>query len=134
MEAIKKITDLLLALKLLSHQAHLLSVSHADHLLAERIESDLDDNIDILKEIALYCFDDDSIASCAKTSQSAFNILHDIKTDISIEQAFSYILEVIDQIILECSKDTAFAALNTALGDTARDMARKGYLVKQRLK
>ena len=134
MESIKRITDLLLALKLLAHQAHLLSVSHADHLLAERIEKDLDDNIDILKEISLYCFDDDSIASCAKTSQSAFNILHDIKTDISIEQAFSYILEVIEQIILECSKNTEFTALNTALGDTSRDMARKGYLVKQRLK
>ena len=63
MESIKKITNLLLALKLLAHQAHLLSSSHADHLLAERIEKDLDDNIDILKEIALYCFDDDSIAS-----------------------------------------------------------------------
>ena len=134
MESIKRITDLLLALKLLAHQAHLLSVSHADHLLAERIEKDLDDNIDILKEIALYCFDDDSIASCALTSQAVFNILHDIKTDISIEQAFSYIAEVIEQIILECSKNNEFTALNTALGDTARDMARKGYLVKQRLK
>ncbi len=134
MEAIKKITDLLLALKLLAHQAHLLSVSHADHLLAERIESDLDNNIDTLKEIALYCYDDKSIASCALTSQAVFNILHDIKTDISIEQAFSYILEVIDEIVLECSKETDHAPLNTALGDTARDMARKGYLVKQRLK
>ena len=134
METVKKITDLLLALKLLAHQAHLLSVSHADHLLAERIESDLDDNIDTLKEIALYCFDDKSIASCALTAQGVFNILHDINPDTSIGQCFSYILEIIEQIILQCKKESTHLGLNTAFGDTARDMARKGYLVKQRLK
>lgn len=134
MEHVKKVTDLLLALKLLAHQTHLLSVSHADHLLAERIESDLDDNIDTLKEIALYCFDDKSIASCALTAQGAFNILHDINPESSIEQCFSYILEIIEQIILQCKHPTNHPSLETALGDTARDMARKGYLVKQRLK
>ena len=134
MEQIKRITDLLLALKLLAHQTHLLSTSHADHLLAERIESDLDDNIDILKEICLYCYESKSIASCAETSQGVFNILHDISPECSIDQCFSYISEIIEQIILECMKPQDHAALDTALGDTARDMARKGYLVKQRLK
>lgn len=133
MKNIKRITDLLLALKLLAHQTHLLSVSHADHLLAERIQDGLDSNIDILKEVALYCFDDNSIASCSHTSEGAFNILHDIKTDISIEQAFSYILEIIDQIELECSNKTEHTAMDTVLGDTARDIAQKGYLVKKRL-
>lgn len=134
MEKIKRITDLLLALKLLAHQAHLLSVSHSDHLLAERIESDLDDNIDTLKELALYCFDNKSIASCALTSQGVFNILHEINPDISIDEAFSYILEIIDEIVKSCKEETGHNSLDTALGDTARDIARKGYLVKQRLK
>lgn len=134
MEHIKRITDLLLALKLLAHQTHLLSTSHADHLLAERIESDLDDNIDILKEICLYCYDNKNIASCAQTSQGVFNILHDINPECSIDQCFSYILEIIDQIELECRNKTEDTAMDTVLGDTARDIARKGYLVKQRLK
>ena len=134
MEIVKKVTDLLLALKLLAHQTHLLSNSHADHLLAERIESDLDDNIDTLKEICLYCFDDKSIASCAETSQGVFNILHNINPEISIEQSFSYILEIIDKIVSECKQSTGHNGLDTALGDTARDISQKGYLVKQRLK
>lgn len=133
MKKVKRITDLLLALKLLAHQAHLLSISHSDHLLAERIESDLDDNIDILKELAIFCLDEAEIASCSETAQGVFNILHEIKPDTPIDETFSYILQIIEEIIKECTP-TGFQALDTAIGDTARDIGRKGYLVKQRLK
>lgn len=133
MKKVKRITDLLLALKLVAHQAHLLSITHSDHLLAERIEADLDDNIDALKELAIFCYDDPSIASCAETSQGVFNILHDINPNTPIDETFSYISQIIDEIIKECTP-TNFQALDTAIGDTARDIGRKGYLVKQRLK
>mgnify|MGYP003290444973 CR=1 FL=1 len=133
MKKLHRLTNLLLALKLLAQQAHLLSISHSDHLLAERIEDGLDDNIDTLKELALFCYDEDFIASCAETAQGVFNILHEIKTDITIEQTFSYILEIIQEIVKECTP-TNFQALDTAIGDTARDIGRKGYLVKRRLK
>lgn len=137
MQNIKKITDLLLALKLLAHQAHLLSISHADHLLAERIESDLDDNIDILKEISLYCFNETYIASCCDTLEGALDYVKDVNENISIDQAFSYILEIIEKLISMsaiAAESETHPGLNTALGDLARDLSRKGYLVKQRLK
>lgn len=135
MKKVKRITDLLLALKLVAHQAHLLSISHSDHLLAERIESDLDDNIDTLKELAIFCYEAQGpqIASCSETVQGVFNIVHEIKPDTTIDELFSYISQIIDEIVKECTP-TNFQALDTAIGDTARDIGRKGYLVKQRLK
>lgn len=136
MDKIKKITDLLLALKLLAHQTHLLSISHADHLLAERIEKDLDENIDLLKELSLYCFNETFIASCSDTLEGALEYVKDVNENISIEQAFSYILEIIQQLISMSlvAKDERYPSLETALGDLARDLGQKGYLVKQRLK
>lgn len=137
MENIKRITDLLLALKLLSHQTHLLSVSHADHLLAERIQDGLDENIDLLKEISLYYFDTKYIASCCDTLEGALDYVKDVNENISIDQSFSYILEIIDRICSMCGiaieSDSQRTGLATALGDVARDLSQKGYLVKQRL-
>ena len=137
MQNIKKITDLLLALKLLAHQTHLLSVSHADHLLAERIQDGLDSNIDLLKEISLYYFNENYIASCCDTLEGALDYVKDVNENISIDQAFSYILEIIDKLISMCGisieTEERKTGLTTALGDVARDLSQKGYLVKQRL-
>ena len=133
MDRVKKITDQLLALKLVVHQAHLLSISHSDHLLAQQIESGIDDNIDLLKELAIFYYDDPTLASCSNTVQGVFNIIHEIAPDSSIEELFSYIAEILDEIIKNCTP-TGHVGLDTAIGDTARDMGRKGYLVKQRLK
>lgn len=139
MEKVKDITNLLLSLKLLAHQTHLLSTSHADHLLAERVEKDLDEDIDLLKELYLYCFDDDTIASCSLTLESAFNFIKEVEPTASIDQCFSYILDVIHKLVTLCAEaqgalNPDSSGLSTALGDVARNLSQKGYLVKQRLK
>ncbi len=139
MDKILEILDLLLTLKLLAEQVHLCSNSsnsYSDHRLAEQVQEDLDEDIDALKEIAIYCYDKDQINDITSASRATAKVnsyLKNIQPSESLTQYFSYLFEIIQRIITYCDSFEGPSPLNTIIGDIARDIARKGYLVKQRL-
>lgn len=132
---ILEIIDLLLALKLLSEETHLLSTSYSDHLLAEKIQEDLDESIDALKEISIYCLGAMEVASAKRSFKAANSYLEKVEQSDSIEQRFSYLKEIIDKCLSYCAtfETKKDIGLQTIVGDISRDLARKGYLLKQRL-
>lgn len=138
MKNITSITNLLIAMKYLCQQGHLTSTSYSDHLLFEKIEDDLDNEIDLLKETSIFTFGTTIIASCADALKESSNYIQAVEKDASTEQCLSYILEIINKIITETeifnTENEKETLLKSIVEDTCKELMRKGYLIEQRLK
>lgn len=88
------ISDYLTALLQLLKQAHLIPKDYQDHLLYERIQKGIDEDIDRIKEIALACGYSDEIADARQSLQNAANVL----------DRFNSITELTQQTIIEINK------------------------------
>lgn len=138
MKNVNQITNLLIAMKYLCQQGHLTSVSYSDHLLFEKLESDIDEHIDLLKEITIFAFGKTDIASCADTLKESSAYIQAVEKDASAEQCLSYVLEIINKVITETeiftSENEKESLLKSIIEDTCKELMRKGYLIEQRLK
>lgn len=133
------ITDLLTALLQLLKQEHLLSKDYQKHLLYERLQEGIEEDIDRIKEIALACGYDDSIANAKNSLSNAVEVL-EIFEDISeLEQhIINQINEIIDklnnndrEIIAGVFNEyTAKEAIINMLGDIAEKRTRDIYLLR----
>ena len=99
------ITDLLTALLQLLKEKHLLSKDYQEHLLFERLQEGIDEDIDRIKEIALACGYNEIVANAKSSLVSASKILEDDNDVLSIEK----------RIISEIENTTA--KLNNNKGD-----------------
>ncbi len=134
MNTIIEITNLLVSMKYLCQQGHLTSTSYSDHLLFEKLESDIDEHIDLLKEIAIFAFGKTDIASCADTLKKSSEYIQRVEKDAPTEQCLSYIREIINKIVSNNFTTDIDSTLKSALEDLNKDLYRKGYLIDQRLK
>lgn len=138
MKNVNQITNLLTAMKYLCQQGHLTSTSYSDHLLFERLEDDLDNEIDLLKETTIFTFGNDLIASCADTLKESSAYIQSVEKNASTKQCLSYILEIINKVITETeiftSENEKESLLKSIIEDTCKELMRKGYLIEQRLK
>ena len=99
------ITDLLTALLQLLKEKHLLSKDYQEHLLFERLQEGIDEDIDRIKEIALACGYNEILANAKSSLVSASKILEDDNDVLSIEK------RIISEI------ETTTAKLNNNKGD-----------------
>lgn len=99
------ITDLLTALLQLLKQNHLLSQDYQKHLLYERLQEGIDDDIDRIKELALACGYSEDIADAKNSLVEASKILEEDNDILSIEKR---IIDEIENITIK---------LNNAKGD-----------------
>lgn len=133
------ITDLLTALLQLLKQEHLLPKDYQKHLLYERLQEGIDEDIDRIKEIALACGYSEDIANAKNSLSNAVEVL-EIFEDISeLEQhIINQINEIIDklnnndrEIIAGVFNEyTAKEAIINMLGDIAEKRVRDIYLLR----
>lgn len=98
------ISDYLTALAQLLKQAHLTAKDYQDHLLYERIQKGIDEDIDRIKEIALACGYSDEIANARQSLQNAVNVLDRFNSITELEQ--QTIIEI-NKIINKLNKENA---------------------------
>lgn len=133
------ITDLLTALVQLLKQKHLVSTDYQQHLLFERLEKGISDDIDRVKEIALACGYSEDIADAKQSLAKATNILAEDSDVLSIIQK---IIREIDKIIDTLNRNAgddiedvfnqykAKEAIINMLGDIAEKRVRDIYLLR----
>ncbi|MBR2505951.1 MAG: hypothetical protein IKB70_03330 [Bacilli bacterium] len=88
------ITDLLTALLQLLKEKHLLSKDYQEHLLFERLQEGIDEDIDRIKEIALACGYNEIVANAKSSLVSASKILEDDNDVLSIEKRIISEIEI----------------------------------------
>ena len=133
------ITDLLTALVQLLKQKHLVSTDYQQHLLFERLEKGISDDIDRVKEIALACGYSEDIADAQQSLAKATDILAEDSDVLSIIQK---IIREIDKIIDTLNRNAgediegtfnqykAKEAIINMLGDIAEKRVRDIYLLR----
>lgn len=137
------ISDYLSALLQLLKQAHLTAKDYQDHLLYERLQEGIDEDIDRVKEIALACGYSDDIANARQSLQNATNVLDRINSITELEQ--QTIIEI-NKIIKKLNKENADEenssidgvfnesvakeAIINMLGDIAEKRTRDLYLLR----
>lgn len=133
------ITDLLTALVQLFKQKHLVSTDYQQHLLFERLEKGISDDIDRVKEIALACGYSEDIANAKNSLAKATDILAEDSDVLSIIQK---IIREIDKIIDTLNRNAdeniedvfnqykAKEAIINMLGDIAEKRVRDIYLLR----
>ena len=123
------ISNLLTALAQLLKQNHLLAKDYQKHLLYERLQGGIDEDIDRIKEIALACDYPESIANAEDSLYNAAEVVEEI-TDI--ETLEKEIIKTINKAIAKISKTDDFAkeAITNMLGDIAEKRLRDLYLLK----
>ena len=133
------ISNLLTALLQLLKQNHLLAKDYQSHLLYERLQDGIDQDIDRVKEIALACGYDDSIADADNSSIEASEVLDNYPDIVSIEKQ---IIKEINNIIATLNSTenesfdgvfneyTAKEAIINMLGDIAEKRTRDIYLLR----
>lgn len=133
------ITDLLTALLQLLKQQHLLSKDCQKHLLYERLQEGIDEDIDRVKEIALACGYDDSVANAENSLSNAAEVLDMFNDVTELEQhiinqinEITYKLNNADKEIIDgvFNEYTAKEAIINILGDIAEKRTRDLYLLR----
>lgn len=133
------ITDLLTALLQLLKQKHLLSKDYQEHLLYERLQEGIDDDIDRIKELAIACGYNELIANAQNSLYRASEILAIDDNVISIEKK---IVEEIQNIVIMLNNTKgdgiegtfdqykAQEGIINALGDISEKRVRDIYLLR----
>lgn len=133
------ITDLLTALVQLLKQNHLLSTDYQQHLLYERLENGINEDIDRIKEIALACGYSEDIANAKNSLAKATDILSE-SSDVLfiIQKIIKEIDKIIDTLNRNAGEDIegtfnqykAKEAIINMLGDIAEKRVRDIYLLR----
>ncbi|MGB2578199.1 hypothetical protein AAIR98_000117 [Elusimicrobium simillimum] len=93
----KKITDILLAIKTYAHQIHLNFKDYGDHLLADKMREDIDADIDRLKELVMATMPE--ISHAVNTLSGAFALLEPIPLTTNINEMFDYLYSLNKKLI-----------------------------------
>ena len=146
MQALKDLTNTILATQQLAHNIHLLSVQHGDHLLADRLGDGLLDEIDTLKELSLSYDGDHTIAYALDSVMGAAEILKPMPAQpmpivdmfkclkilfVSIGEQCDAVTKYFDENSAEKAKGGL--AIQNAVQSLAEKYARNIYLINQRL-
>lgn len=133
------ISDLLTALIQLLKQKHQLSEDYQKHLLYERLQDGIDEDIDRIKEIALACGYSEEISNADNSLQNASAIL---ETDDDVYNLELKTIQEINKIItkIDNNKDeqiegvfneiVAKEGIKNMLGDIAEKRVRDIYLLR----
>ena len=134
------ITDLLTALLQLLKQKHLLSKDYQEHLLYERLEDGIDEDIDRIKEIALACGYSEDIANAENSLKNANEALKANNNDVlTIIQSIIKEIDKIIKILNNQEEDNIEGAFNqykakeaiiNMLGDISEKRVRDIYLLR----
>lgn len=136
------ISDFLTALLQLLKQKHLTAKDYQEHLLFERLQDGIDEDIDRIKEIALACGYSEDIANAKDSFQSAAEVLNSFGDVLEIEQqTIKEINKIINKlngenneknIVLDevFNEQTAKEAIINMLGDIAEKRTRDIYLLR----
>lgn len=133
------VSNLLTALLQLLKQKHLLSKDYQEHLLYERLQDGIDDDIDRIKEIALACGYNDLIANAKNSLIEASKVLEEYNDILSIEKK---IVEEIEFITIKLNNNKgdgiegtfnqykAQEGIINVLGDISEKRLRDIYLLR----
>lgn len=133
------IADFLSALIQVLKQKHLTAKDYQEHLLYERLQQGIDDDIDRIKELALACGYSEDIADAKNSLQKAANILNDFNDVLELEQqTIREINKIIHRLNNKNSiqpeevfdEQTAKEAIINMLGDIAEKRTRDIYLLR----
>lgn len=133
------ITDLLTALLQLLKQKHLVAKEYQEHLLFERLEKGIDEDIDRIKEIALACGYSEEIANARNSLAKATDVLAENEDILSLTQKIiresTKIIETLEKNANEYIEDTfnqytSKEAISNMLGDIAEKRVRDIYLYR----
>lgn len=97
------IANYLTALLQLLKQNHLLAKDYQEHLLYERLQQGIDDDIDKIKELALACGYSEDIANAQKSLKQALTILEQYQDIKELENA---VIEEINVVISKLNDNT----------------------------
>lgn len=133
------ITDLLTALIQLLKQKHQLSEDYQKHLLYERLQDGIDEDIDRIKEIALACGYSEEISNADSSLLNASAIL---ETDDDVYNLELKTIQEINKIITKIDNNkeeqmegvfneiVAKEGIKNMLGDIAEKRVRDIYLLR----
>ena len=133
------ITDLLTALLQLLKEKHLLSKDYQEHLLFERLQEGIDEDIDRIKEIALACGYNEIVANAKSSLVSASKILEDDNDVLSIEKRIISEIEITTAKLNNNTGDGIEGTFNqykaqegiiNVLGDISEKRLRDIYLLR----
>ena len=137
-----RIADFLTALLQLLEQKHLTAKSYDEHLLFDRLQDGIDEDIDRIKELALACGYADDIADAKNSLQKAADILNDFNDVLELEQqTIREINKIINKLNEERNEETiilnevfneqtAKEGIINMLGDIAEKRTRDIYLLR----
>lgn len=136
------IADFLTALLQLLKQKHLTTKNYDEHLLYERLQDGIDEDIDRIKEIALACGYSEDIADAKNSLNNADEVLESFNDVLELEQqTIKEINKIIKKlngenneknIVLDevFNEQTAKEAIINMLGDIAEKRTRDIYLLR----
>lgn len=132
------IADFLTALLQLLKQKHLTTKNYDEHLLYERLQDGIDEDIDRIKEIALACGYNEDIANAFISLDRAAKIVAKYQDVLELEQQtiaeINRIAAILSNSKTELSEvfneQTAKEAIINMLGDIAEKRTRDIYLLR----
>lgn len=133
------ISNLLTALNQLLKQNHLLSEDYQKHLLYERLENSIDEDIDRIKEIAIACGYSEDIANAKMSFEKAKEVLEGEDNLFNIEvKIIREIGKIIEQLNSKKQEDIegifneqiAKEGIINMLGDISEKRVRDIYLLR----
>lgn len=133
------ITDLLTALLQLLKEKHQLSTDYQKHLLYERLQKGIDEDIDRIKEIALACGYSESISNAKQSLEKAVANLENEDDIYNLElktiQEINKIIDKLDNSKEENIEDVfneivAKEGIKNMLGDICEKRVRDIYLLR----
>lgn len=134
----EKLTNLLLALRLVLHNAHLSFNCYSIHLLTDRIIEEIDENIDRLKEVSIGETDNTDIADAKRTAEGIFKIISAIKFNPQESlECLTAALTLIENVSDACdkiAKEKHSQGYINAVCDVAEWAVKGRYLIKNTLK
>lgn len=134
----KELLYTLIGIKQYIKQYHWLAAGYENHILADKLEDDLDDQIDELAELLLASGEEDNTFYAKNLLKDAIIAIDDIYTGYGMEEMlkalvglFGRVLSLAKQPIEDEMLETAFADFR---GRLSNSVLRKLYLIQIQLK